>query len=260
MISISKGRLASLASASALIATMAVATVPASAMAAGPSSTTAASRTGPTSRPSRDRTTQRLGTGSTAITGWTVTKGNVDWTGSGIWQAAEGSKSIDLDGAEDTAGAISQTFDTIVNGTYVVTFSMSGNPGNPAVSPIKTMTVDAAGTTQAYTYNTATNGTTFADMKWAAKTFTFVAKSTSTTLTFTSTTGSGWGPAIDNVVITQTLATGADCKKDGWQTMVDKHRHLVPEPGRLRQLLRDRREEPRLLIGSRSQPAPRVAP
>ena len=97
---------------------------------------------------------ERLDTGSTAIDGWTVTKGNIDWTGSGIWQAAEGTKSIDLDGAEDTAGAISQTFDTVVNGTYVVTFSMSGNPGNPAVSPIKTMTVDAAGTTQTYTYNT----------------------------------------------------------------------------------------------------------
>jgi Protein of unknown function (DUF642) len=99
---------------------------------------------------------------------------------------------------------------------------MSGNPGNPAVSPIKTMSVDAAGTTQAYTYNTDTKGTTFGDMKWESQTFTFQAKSTQTTLTFTSTTGSGWGPALDNVVITQTLATGTDCKKGGWQTMVDR--------------------------------------
>ena len=87
--------------------------------------------------------------------------------GSGIWQAAEGSKSVDLDGAEDTAGAISQTFATVINATYFVTFSMSGNPGNPAVSPIKTMSVDAAGATHAYTHSTDTSGTTFADMKWA---------------------------------------------------------------------------------------------
>ena len=56
--------------------------------------------------------------------------------------------------------------------------------------------------------------------------FTFVAKSTQTTLTFTSTTGSGWGPAIDNVGITQTLATGADCKNNGWKAMVDKNGRL----------------------------------
>ena len=84
------------------------------------------------------------------------------------------------------------------------------------------MSVDAAGFDAGFTYDTATNGTTFADMKWAGQTYTFIAKATQTTLTFTSTTGSGWGPAIDNVVITQTLATGADCKKGGWKTMVDK--------------------------------------
>ena len=164
---------------------------------------------------------ERLANGSTAIDGWTVTKGNVDWTASGIWQAADGSKSIDLDGAENTAGAISQTFDTVVNGTYVVTFSMSGNPGNPDVSPIKTMSVGAAEASQAFSYNTDTNHTTFTDMKWLPQTFTFQAKSTQTTLTFTSTTGSGWGPALDDVKIVQTLATGANCKNSGWKTMVD---------------------------------------
>ena len=92
--------------------------------------------------------------GSTAIDGWTVTKGNVDWTESGIWQAADGTKSIDLDGAENTAGAISRPSTPIVDGTYVVTFSMSGNPGNPSRSPIKTMSVDAAGATQRRTPTT----------------------------------------------------------------------------------------------------------
>ena len=43
-----------------------------------------------------------------------------------------------------------------------------------------------------------------------------------TTMTFTNTTAdSAFGPAIDNVVVTETLATGAKCKNSGWKTMVD---------------------------------------
>ena len=53
--------------------------------------------------------------------------------------------------------------------------------------------------------------------------YTFKATGTATTLTFTSTTAGAFGPALDNVRITETLATGADCKKGGWQTMVDRY-------------------------------------
>jgi hypothetical protein len=56
---------------------------------------------------------------------------------------------------------------------------------------------------------------------WAHKTYTFVAKSTTTTLSFTSITSGGYGPALDNISVTETLATGANCKKDGWKTMTD---------------------------------------
>lgn len=156
---------------------------------------------------------------STDITGWTVTVGSVDWIGT-YWQAAQGTKSLDLDGDEGTPGAISQSFATSVNSTYVVTFSMSGNPdAGPA---LKTMTVDIGGATTAFSYDTSFYGNTLTDMKWVTKTYSFVATSTTTTLTFTSTTTGGYGPALDNVVITETLATGALCKNGGWQTMVDK--------------------------------------
>ena len=83
------------------------------------------------------------------------------------------------------------------------------------------MTVDAAGTIAVVHLQHQRDGTTRTNMQWATKTYTFVAKSTSTTLTFTSTTAGGYGPAIDNVVITETLATGANCKNSGWKTMVD---------------------------------------
>ena len=51
--------------------------------------------------------------------------------------------------------------------------------------------------------------------------YSFVASGTSSTLTFASTTGSGYGAVIDNVKVTETLATGATCKKAGWATMHD---------------------------------------
>ena len=59
-------------------------------------------------------------------------------------------------------------------------------------------------------------------MKWQVPSaYTFKATGTETTLSFDSTSRGSFGPALDNIVITETVATGADCKKGGWQTMVD---------------------------------------
>ena len=43
--------------------------------------------------------------------------------------------------------------------------------------------------------------------------YTFKATGTETTLSFASTTAGSFGPAIDNVVITETLATGATARR-----------------------------------------------
>lgn len=51
--------------------------------------------------------------------------------------------------------------------------------------------------------------------------YSFVATSASTTLTFASATAGYYGPALDNVVVTETARTGANCKKGGWKTMHD---------------------------------------
>ena len=58
-------------------------------------------------------------------------------------------------------------------------------------------------------------------MKWQIPAYTFKATGTETTLSFTSTTRGSFGPAVDNVTVTETLAPGADCKKGGWKTMFD---------------------------------------
>jgi choice-of-anchor C domain-containing protein len=157
---------------------------------------------------------------SNAIDGWIVSSGSVDWVGT-YWQAADGTRSIDLDGNETQPGTISQIFDTHVGSTYVVTFAMSGNPdAGPA---LKTMTVDIdSGTPTPYSYDTGLNGTTRSAMNYLTKGYSFVATDLETTLNFTSTTDGGYGAVIDNVVITETLQTGAQCKNSGWKTMVDK--------------------------------------
>jgi hypothetical protein len=58
-------------------------------------------------------------------------------------------------------------------------------------------------------------------MGWRTEGCAFTASGSTPTLTFTSTTTGTIGPALDNVVVTETLATGAQCKKDGWRTMRD---------------------------------------
>jgi choice-of-anchor C domain-containing protein len=158
---------------------------------------------------------EQLNAGDTSITGWTVDAGSVDWIGT-YWTAQDGSMSIDMSGA--AAGAISQTFATTIGNSYSVSFSLSGNPAGPPV--VKTLDVSATGGTVAqYTFDTT--GSTLLDMHWTQETYSFLATSASTTLSFISTTASAWGPAIDNVVVTETIPTKSDCKHGGWQTMID---------------------------------------
>lgn len=135
-----------------------------------------------------------LGTGNTNITGWTVGGGGVDYIGS-YWQAQDGSRSLDL--SATSSGSISQTFDTILNQVYSVSFWMAGNPaGSPSV---KTLRVSAAGSQQDYTFDVT--GRTTSNMGWQENEFSFLATSTSTTLTFASLTNTSFGPALDNVSV-----------------------------------------------------------
>jgi choice-of-anchor C domain-containing protein len=139
------------------------------------------------------------------ITGWTV--GGIDYIGT-YWQAAAGSRSIDMNGYFET-GSVSQTFATTPGLTYQITFSMSGNPdGGPAE---KVMSVSATGAAAGtYTYITGTN--TKVDMQWAMNSYSFKATSASTTLTFTSLIEGAYGPALDNVAIAS--VTGQVCHRD----------------------------------------------
>jgi choice-of-anchor C domain-containing protein len=158
---------------------------------------------------------ETLNAGDTSITGWTVDAGSVDWVGT-YWQAQDGSMSLDLSG--DDAGTLSQTLATTIGNTYTVSFFLSGNPAGPPT--VKTLDVSATGgATASYTYDVTGNSLT--NMNWTAESYTLLATSASTTVRFVSTTVGFFGPALDDVVITETVPTKADCKDGGWQTMID---------------------------------------
>jgi choice-of-anchor C domain-containing protein len=167
----------------------------------------------------------QLGAGSTAITGWSITTGSIDWVGT-YWPAAAGTKSVDMNGA--APGAISQVLATTIGKTYVVTFALSANPAGPVAAYV--LTVGATGATpQPYTFDRAVNANTLSNMMWQAKQYSFEATSATTTLSFVSGVATGaYGPALDNVVVTEKAAAGtrggpgAACKAGGWKTAVDK--------------------------------------
>jgi choice-of-anchor C domain-containing protein len=158
---------------------------------------------------------EQLNAGDSSLSGWTVDAGSVDWIGT-YWQAQDGNMSIDMSGAD--AGAISQTFATTIGNSYTVSFYLSGNPAGPPT--VKTLDVSATGGTVSH-YTFDTTASTLANMNWTAESYSFLATTSSTTLSLVSTTPGAFGPAIDNVVVTETVPTKSDCKQGGWQTMID---------------------------------------
>ena len=158
---------------------------------------------------------QQLDAPNTSIDGWSVDSGSVDWVGT-YWTAPDGAMSVDLSGAD--AGSLSQTFDTTIGNTYTVAFLLSGNPAGPP--SLKTLEVSATGgTTGMYSHDTT--GSDLTTMVWTPETYEFLATSVSTTISFASTTAGPYGPAIDNVLVTESVPTKGECKNGGWQSMID---------------------------------------
>lgn len=138
-----------------------------------------------------------LGGGNTSITGWTVTGTDIDFV-QAYWTAADGSSSLDLNGGSGSGG-IEQAFSTVPGRVYRVDFALAGNPvgGNA----IKNLQVQATGNpASAYTFDTTAHST--GAMGWVTRSYTFTATGTTTTLGFSSLDSGGWGPALDNVVVT----------------------------------------------------------
>src|SRR5262245_18325663 len=114
--------------------------------------------------------------GSTAIKGWTVTRGQIDYIG-GYWPAADGKRSLDLNGSPGFGG-VSQAFKTEKGRKYKVTFAMAGNPEGTVAK--KVLTVRAAGQSKDFTFDAT--GKTKEEMGWKTMTWEFTADSDRTTL------------------------------------------------------------------------------
>ena len=137
----------------------------------------------------------QLENGSTALTGWVVSQGNINVVDSAFWKAADGKRSLDVNGS--MPGAISQTFKTKKGQKYRVTFALAGNPG-PGPKE-KRLRVSAAGKEMEFTFDAT--GKTPTDMGWVTKTWEFTAESDETALEFLSLTEGADGPALDDVVV-----------------------------------------------------------
>ncbi|MFB8026133.1 DUF642 domain-containing protein [Streptomyces sp. NPDC056465] len=139
--------------------------------------------------------------GGTALGPWAVGGHSVDLTSDRLWDAAEGSQSLDLNGS--TSGSVSQEIPTHPLTSYIVSFELAGNPAwAPALKtgelrvdgvPVKTFTFDVTGhgfRTMGYTRQTAV--------------FTSLLRN-SVTLTFASTSPGPGGPVIDDVQVRSCL-------------------------------------------------------
>ena len=144
-----------------------------------------------------------LPAGSTAMTNWVVTSGTVEYIGP-YWTAAAGQRSVDLNGNDP--GAISQVFKTHPGTTYVVHFSMAGNPDGPPTT--KRLLVSADDETAELTFNA--EGRSREDMGYEKRTVLFTATKAQTTLAFTSMTPGPFGPSIDDITVNETTLGNVD--------------------------------------------------
>lgn len=138
-----------------------------------------------------------VGTGSSAITGWSVLSGSVDYIGT-YWQASDGVRSVDLSG--NSIGTLGQTLTGLTAGqSYKVTFDVSRNPDG-GVNP-RTGVFNAGGQTFNFSYSDASSNR--ANMKWQTVSYSFLATGSTALISFSSDASGGccFGPALDNVRI-----------------------------------------------------------
>ncbi|HPA20416.1 MAG TPA: DUF642 domain-containing protein [Verrucomicrobiae bacterium] len=134
------------------------------------------------------------------ITGWTIS-GSIDILRN-YWENADGLQSIDLSGLE--AGSISQWIPTEVGGSYVLSYSMAGNPDGG----IKQMVVLWGGSVlETNTFDTA--GQSIGNMGWLDYQHVVTSSSNFTQLQFVSLTVGNAGPALDSVSLVIPEASSA---------------------------------------------------
>jgi choice-of-anchor C domain-containing protein len=139
---------------------------------------------------------------------WTVTPNNVDLTGEGFYQAADGVQALDLSG--NSPGGVERTFNTVPLPlpllTYVVTYCLAGNPdGLPALKTGQVLVNDAV--IQDFSFDAT--GKSRANMGYQLRRFSFTSTGPSVKVEFRSTSNL-YGPVIDKVTF-RTCLLGLLC-------------------------------------------------
>ena len=151
-------------------------------------------------------------TSSTAMTGWTVVSGDLDWawpyTGATGWVSQDGEHSLDLNGT--TNGTIQQLGFSLTPGTYTLNFWMSAAPGGvPPSERTVGMTVQFKDGVnimdqQSFLYTVGPTNSR-GNMLWQLKSWTFTLAGNADTLVIASNeygslgNPTPFGPAIDNI-------------------------------------------------------------
>ena len=140
--------------------------------------------------------------GSDFLTGWIVTRDNVDYIGG----CSNGARCLDLDGS--SFGGVAQSFSTQPGIEYLVNFDMSGNPSffDPAEPALKLMRVSAAGFSADFSF-LVTGPREGSPTGWVTNEWVFTATSEISVLEFYSLDSieagysGSFGPALDNVAV-----------------------------------------------------------
>jgi len=138
-----------------------------------------------------------LSAGSTVLDGWTVFGNGIDYIGS-LWAASDGDHTLDLNMA-GAGGGVSQEIATNIGWIYTVEFDLSANMYG-APSP-KLMSVEAAGESEAFSFDYQAQEASSGDPKWQHISWTFVATEELSTIAFTGLNASAYGASIDNVSV-----------------------------------------------------------
>jgi choice-of-anchor C domain-containing protein len=138
--------------------------------------------------------------GDTWLSSWEITSGSVDLVGgpSSYWQAYEGNNSLDLSGFYDN-GIIKQTFATIPNQSYNLTFAYANNYYRQSASA----SVQVKGLSILLNSPISHSSSMGADnMNFTLFNGSFIADSSTTSIIFTSSTEyPGFGIVLDDVSV-----------------------------------------------------------
>jgi choice-of-anchor C domain-containing protein len=135
---------------------------------------------------------------STAIDGWNVDAGSIDYIGT-RWLAGDGLRCVDLSG--EGPGSISQIVAGLsVGQRYRLSFLMAGNPELlPSLGTIKRLRASIG--TNSHEFSFDASGRSPNDMGWVSKTMDFIAQDSSLVLSFSSLVPNFGGPALDHVTL-----------------------------------------------------------